>query len=158
MSALDIDAEIGKLVVTALGRDGVTTDTLNIKTVTTYPENIEAPDCPILFPHPTNWKGETIAVPRVFDTSEYTQKTHTDTLVYMFLYAQVGEDRGVYVFYEPATFMLDALEKKLMAIDVHMVGNVSVTFSPMGMQNEKVSGKNFYGCVCTIRATSLEEK
>jgi hypothetical protein len=158
MSALDIDAAIGQLVVTALGRDGVTTETLNIKTIDTYPENIEAPGCPILFPHPTNWKGETASVPRVWDTSEYGQKNHADTLNYMFLYAQVGEDRGVHVFYHPATLMLDALEEKLMAIDVHMVGNVSVTFSPMGMQNEKVSGKNFYGCQVSVRCTSLEEK
>jgi len=158
MSALDIDTAIGQLVVTAIGRDGSTTDTLNIKTVDTYPENIEAPDCPILFPHPSNWKGEQVATPRVWDTSEYNQKTHTDTLVYLFLYAQIGEDRGVYVFYKPATLMLDALEEKLMAMDVHMVGNVSVTFSPLGKQHEGVSGKDFVGCNVTVRAMSLEEK
>ena len=156
MSALDLDTAIGKLVVTAPGRDGSTV-TLNIKTIDTYPENIEAPDCPILFPHPTNWLGETSSISKIWDTPEYEQVDHAENLAYMFLYAQVGEDRGIYVFYNPASLMLDALREALIRIDVHMVGKVSVTTTPMAMQNEKVSGKNYYGCVVTVRATQEAE-
>jgi hypothetical protein len=154
MSAIDIDTAIGKLVITATGRDG-STQTLNIKTIdpASYPKNIEAPDCPIFFPDPSRWLGESSSIPKVFDTATYPQVENADTLTYAFLYAQVGEDRGLFVFYEPAALMREAIKEAIIHIDIHMTGRVSVSTTPFSMINEKVSGKDFYGCYFTVRAT-----
>jgi len=156
MSALDLDAAIGKLVVSAPGRDGNAL-TLNIGTVANYPGNVEAPICPILFPHPDNWLGETSSTPGVWDGSEFSEKNNVFNLIYLFLYAQIGEDRGLYVFYEPATLMLEALRQAIMAIDVHMIGGISVATSALKKRNESLSGKNFIGCQITVKATEKSE-
>ena len=136
--------------IAALSVSGVT-----IKDITAIPQQVQARDCPIMFPHPQSWLqggngGGQAEGPETFGTPTTRYWEFSRTYQYVFLQATVGSERGIYVHYSNASANIDAIQTAILALNLSNVDVMNVNCSSFGVIEDPVAGK-FYGCFIDIK-------
>lgn len=149
MSALTIDTAIAALKVSTTAPFA---KTLKIKGVSAIPNEVQARDCPILFPSPSNWLAGSVAIPGNFDNPIAGRLEYRHTLVYVLAYDELGTGRGLSDHYAGMAALTIALQKAVIRqIDEVSVSIQNVAISSFGQMTDP-SGKPFYGATVTITA------
>ena len=127
-----------------------------IKDIDGIPQQVQARDCPIMFPHPNNWMqggnggtGNTEGAD-TFGAASKRYWMFARTYQYVYLHAMAGTDRGIYVHYKPAGANLDAIQTALTTLDLASVDVLSMTALNFGLIEDPVSGQ-FYGCIIDVK-------
>lgn len=148
MSEITLDAAIGALSVS------ITTPivkTLRIFSLAAIPQEVFERDCPVLFPAPSGWLGQSTSIPGNFDNVIAGRIAYNHTLTYILAYAEAGSGRGLSDFYSGMAALRLALIQKIARIDLTAMSIKSVACSQFG-QLQDPAGKAFYGCTVTVTA------
>lgn len=149
MSAAAIDTAIAALSVSITSP---VAKTLAIKSLATMPNEVQATNCPMLFPAPSSWLGQSSAIPGNFDNAITGRIQYTHNLSYVLAYDEVGTNRGLYSHYAGMAALLQALVTKIMRIDTLVATSIrGVTISAFGQVSDP-SDKPFYGVLLTVNA------
>jgi hypothetical protein len=143
MTAISLDTLVSQVNVSGM----------NTRTIANVPENLEALNCPILFPNRDKWFQGSESVPGVWDSPVGLPVQNDRNLQYTFLYYQAGEGRGLADFAASATIMLETLSDSLMRLDMHMNRITKVTISPL--RNIALFGKTFVGADVIVQAREM---
>jgi hypothetical protein len=141
MSAVTLDTAIAALTVTGL----------TIKGLAAIPQEVFARDCPILFPSPSNWLGQSSSTPGNFDNVIAGRITVNHTLTYILAYAQEATGRGFADHYAGMAALEESLRAKIMRIDITAMSIKGFGISVFGPIQDP-AGKGFYGVICTVTA------
>jgi hypothetical protein len=148
MSEITLDAAIAALsvsITTPLAK------TLRILSIDEIPQEVFERDCPLLFPQPSGWLGQTTSIPGNFDNVSAGRITYQHTLAYILAYAEAGSGRGLSDFYAGMAALRLALIRKIARIDINAMSIKSVSCSQFGQLTDP-AGKAFYGCGVTVSA------
>lgn len=133
--------------IAGMAVSGVTiTDILGI------PQNVNPPDCPVLFPQPSGWNGGASAAQETtttFGTATTRYWQVSRTLNYIFLYSAVGSGRGNADNYAGASQAIDALIEKLLTLDMSGVDVETVAHTALGVV-EAPNKQRFTGCEFSV--------
>lgn len=139
------------IVAIATNIAGLAVSGINIRDLDAIPEQVNARDCPIIYPRPDGFLSSLQVQIDSFGSTS-AKKTVYYTLTYRLLGAQVGEDRGLFTLYQAmvdivadfldAVIANDALTGTidLQAVDVTEFGPVS-----------DPAGYVFHGCDILLR-------
>ena len=149
LSALAIATGIAALSIT----DPTTGYPIIVRDVTAIPEQVQARDCPILFPHPNTWIGgandEPTNGPASFGTPTTRFWLFGRKFQYVYLHTPVGSKRGLVDIIAPMSGNVDAIMTAITTLDLSTVDVKSVGCSAFGVLTDPSSGK-FFGCYIDI--------
>jgi hypothetical protein len=131
--------------IAALSVSGVT-----IKDLNAIPQQVQARDCPIFFPDPTRPMGDYVLEVNSYGSS-VAKKTAHYTLNYVFLFAEVGQARGIYDIVQP---LVQSLSLVLDALNTNDALNGCIDSFPGGLQVGQMTdpaGRSFFGATVPIR-------
>jgi hypothetical protein len=132
---------------------GMTITGVTIKDITGIPQQVQPRDCPILFPHPDEWKqggnGEPSDGSTTFGTPTGRTWIFNRTYKYVYLHASVGAGRGIYEQYTDMSDKEDAISTALTQLDITSVDVKSVSISSFGTLKDP-AGNGFYGFLVSI--------
>jgi hypothetical protein len=164
MNAFDLDATIALISIPAqtwtvysypngmkTAANSVSVPALTIKSLFEIPQEVFARDCPILFPSPQNWLGQSSSTPQQFDNVVAGRLTFEHTLTYILAYAQEGEGRGLSDHYAGMAALIQLLVPKLSRLDLTAMSIRRVAVTAFGQITDP-AGKGFYGCGITVTA------
>jgi len=144
LNSLAIATGISNLVVT-----GVT-----IKDITGIPDQVNgARDCPLMFPHPTEWmqggNGEPSTGPATFGTAAGRSWIFDRVYQYVYLHAPVGAGRGIVDQYAGMSAKADAIQTALTQLDLAQVDVNNVSVGSFGVLQDP-AGASFYGFILSV--------
>lgn len=144
MSAVTLDTAIAALSVTGL----------TIKGLSAIPQEVNARDCPILFPDPAKWLGQGASTPGNFDNVIAGRVQYEHNCSYILAYAQDASGRGLADHFSGMAALVFALTQKLIRIDIVAMSIRRVSVTSFGQMTDP-AGKQFYGCGVTVTALEL---
>ena len=147
LSADTIAASIAALSVTGL----------TIKDLDAIPQQVQARDCPIMFPDPTKFFSNLVVTVDTFGSNS-ARKTINYTLSYVLLYAEAGEERGLYKVYQPLVQMaLSVIDALLINDALNGCIDIQPQDVPIFGTLTDPSGKAFYGATYSFRVVEFSE-
>lgn len=129
--------------IAALSVTGVT-----VKDITAIPEQVEARDCPILFPAPDGWmgggNGEPEDGPTTFGTTTTRLWQFNRVYKYVYLHEIAGATRGLKDVYSAMAGKADAILTALTKLDVTDVDVKHLEITNFGVLTDP-AGRTFFG-------------
>jgi hypothetical protein len=134
--------------IAALSIAGVT-----VKDITAIPDQVQARDCPLLFPHPAEWKSGGNSEPEdgstTFGTAASRSWIFARVYKYVYLHAPVGSGRGILDNYSAMSIKEDAIATALTQLDLSGVDVKTISVSEFGVLQDP-SGASFYGFTVSV--------
>jgi hypothetical protein len=141
MSAVTLDTAISALTVSGL----------TIKGLSAIPQEVNARDCPLLFPDPSKWLGQGASTPGNFDNVSAGRVQYEHNCSYILAYAQDGSGRGLSDYFSGMAALVFLLTQALIRIDIVAMSIRRVSVTGFGQMTDP-TGKGFYGCGITVTA------
>lgn len=134
--------------IAAMSVSGVT-----IKDITAIPQQVQPRECPIMFPHPSEWlqggNGEPETGPTTFGPAASRSWIFNRGYKYVYLHASAGSGRGLSDHYSGMAGNADAIETAVAQLDISGVDVKNISIDSFGTLQDP-AGNSFYGFILTV--------